>query len=88
MIRLEMKNTIWFNKEAVKITKYLKKIYKHEYFTGEEILPPDQRRLTEQAKFRYSPLGKTLEEHAKTTEDQRKKINTSNWRSWESIGWI
>ena len=28
---------------------------------GEEILPRDQRRVTEQAKFAYSPLGKAFE---------------------------
>ena len=28
---------------------------------GEEILPPSQSRLTEQAKFTFSPLGKTFE---------------------------
>ena len=42
---------------------------KYEYFPGEEI-PSDQRRLIEQAKFTYSPLGKALEK-------QRK----NNWRS-------
>ena len=29
--------------------------------TGEEILPSDKRRLIEQAKFNYSPLGKAFE---------------------------
>ena len=28
---------------------------KHEYTTGKEILPPDQRRVIEQAKFANSP---------------------------------
>ena len=37
------------------------------------ILPNDQRRMTEQAKFTYSPIVKTLEKQTKTTEDQRKK---------------
>ena len=31
---------------------------KHEYFTGEEILTSDQRRVIEQAKFLHCPLGK------------------------------
>ena len=31
---------------------------KHEYLTGEEILPFDQSRIIQQAKFTYSPLGK------------------------------
>ena len=35
------------------------KIY-HWYLTGEEILPSDQRRVIEQAKYVYSPLGKAF----------------------------
>ena len=38
---------------------------KYEYLTGEEILPSDQRRVIEQAKFTNSPLGKTLEKQIK-----------------------
>ena len=34
------------------------KIDKYEYLTDEEILPSDQNRITEQAKFTYAPLGK------------------------------
>ena len=49
------------------------KIDKHEYLAGEEILPSDKRRVTEQAKFSYSPLGKALEKQTKTIEDQGKK---------------
>ena len=37
------------------------KIGKYEYLTGEEILPSYQNRITEQAKFSYSPLGKAFE---------------------------
>ena len=37
------------------------KIDKYESLTGEEIPPSDQRRVIEQAKFKYSPLGKALE---------------------------
>ena len=36
-------------------------INKYEYLTGEEILPFDQKRLIEQARFTYSPLGYALE---------------------------
>ena len=36
------------------------KIDKYEYLTGEEILLFDQRRVTEQAKFANSPLGKAF----------------------------
>ena len=49
------------NREAVKISALSPgKIDKYEYLTGEKILPPDQRRLIEQAKFTYSPQIKTI----------------------------
>ena len=38
--------------------------------TGEEILPPDQRRVIEEAKFAYSDIGKAFEKQIKTIEDQ------------------
>ena len=37
------------------------------------ILPSDQRRVTEKAKFTYYPLGKAFEKQTKTIEDQSKK---------------
>ena len=37
------------------------KIDTYEYLTGEEILLSNQRQILEQAKFTYSPLGKTFE---------------------------
>ena len=50
------------NREAAKISALSSgKIDKYEYLTGEEILPSDQRRVIEQAKFTYSPLGKTFD---------------------------
>ena len=50
------------NREAAKISaSSSRKIYKYEYLTGDEILPSDQRRVIEQAKIIYSPLGKALE---------------------------
>ena len=36
------------------------------------MLPSDQRRMMEQAKFSYSPLRKALEKKTKTFEDQSK----------------
>ena len=47
--------------------------YAYEYLTGEEIPPPDQRKLIEQDRFTYSPLGKALEKQTKTIENQGKK---------------
>ena len=47
-------------------------IDKYELLTGEEILPLAQRRLIEQAKFTYSPLGKAFEKQTKLIEEQGK----------------
>ena len=46
---------------------------KYEYFTGKEILPSDQGRIIEQAKFTCSPLGKVFEKELKTIEGQGTK---------------
>ena len=62
------------NREAAKISALLSgKIDKYEFLTGEEILPFDQSRIIEQAKFAYSPLGKAFEEQTKTIEEQGKE---------------
>ena len=50
------------NREAAKILALpLGKINIFEYLTGDEILPSDQRRVIEQAKFSYSSLGTALQ---------------------------
>ena len=49
------------------------KINKYEYLTGEEVLPPDQSRLIEQAKFTNSDSGEAFQKQIKTVEDQRRK---------------
>ena len=49
------------------------KIEKYKYLTVKEVLLSDQRRVIEQAKFIYSPLGKALEKQRKTVEDQGEK---------------
>ena len=41
------------------------KIDKYEYLTGEEILPSNQQKIIEQAKFTYCPLGKALKNKQK-----------------------
>ena len=62
------------NREAAKISALSsKKFNKYEYLTGEEILPFNQQQVIEQAKFTYSPLGKTFEKQPKTIEDQGEK---------------
>ena len=43
------------NREAAKISALSSgKIHKYEYLTGEEILPSNQQKIIEQAKFTYS----------------------------------
>ena len=62
------------NREAAKISTLSSvNIDKYGFLIGEEILPPDQRRVKEQAKFSHSPLGKAFEKQTKTIEDQGKK---------------
>ena len=62
------------NREAAKISALSSsKIDKYEYLTGEEILPSNQQQINEQAKFTYSPSGKTFVKQTKTIEDQGEK---------------
>ena len=62
--------------EAAKISALLSgKIDKYESFAGKEILPSDQSRIIEQAKFTYSPLGIAFEKLTKAIEEQGKKTS-------------
>ena len=62
------------NREAAKISALSSgKLDKHEYLTGEEILPTNQQQIIQQAKFNYSPLGEALEKQIKTIKDQGEK---------------
>ena len=75
MIRWEIKNkTILIEKQLKYQLYYLVKFIKHEYLTGEEILPSDQQQIIEPDKFTYSPLRKAFDEQLKIIEDQEKKI--------------
>ena len=49
---------------------------KYEYLTGEEILPPDQVKVIEQAKFSYSSLGIALK-NKQNQSNTKRKINWS-----------
>ena len=49
------------------------KFDKDQYLTGEEILPRDQRKVTEEAKIAYSPLGKAFEIQTKMITEQWEK---------------
>ena len=57
-------------KNSKKLSIIIRKIDKYEYFTDEKILPSDQSRMIEQAKFTYSHLGKSLEKFTKAMEYQ------------------
>ena len=70
---IDEKLRYYINRDAAKISALSSgKIDKYECLTGEEILPSDQSRLIEQAKFTYSPLGKAFEKQIKTIEEQEK----------------
>ena len=59
------------NRDAANISALSSgKIDKYELFTGEEILPSDQSRIIEQAKFTYSLLSKAFEKQMKAIEYQ------------------
>ena len=61
------------NREAAKTSALSSgKIDKYEYLTGEQMLPFDQSRIIEQAKFAYSPSGKAFEKQTKTIEEHGK----------------
>ena len=54
------------NRETAQISALSSdKIDKYEYLTVEKILPSDQSRIIEQAKFIYSLLGKAFEKQIK-----------------------
>ena len=55
------------NREAAKISSG--KVNKNKCLTGEEILPRDQGRLIEQAKFAYFQLAKAFEKNKKNKKN-------------------
>ena len=62
------------NREATKISALSSgKIHKYEYLTREDILPSNQQKIIEQARFSYYPLGKAFEKQIKRIEDQGEK---------------
>ena len=74
----------YINREEVKTSASLDKIDKYEYLTGDEILPSDQSRKIEQAKFAYSPLGKAFEKQKQLkgyeeNKFKQMKIMENNW---------
>ena len=64
----------YINREGEKISALSSgKIYRYKYLTGDEIIPPDQRKVIGKAKFAFPPLGKAFEKQTKTIEKQGKK---------------
>ena len=75
MIRLRTNSCCTILTETAKILALLSsKSDKYEYLTDEEILPPNQNQITEQAKFTFSPLRKALEKQKKRLEIKGKKL--------------
>ena len=61
------------NREAAEISALSsQKTDKYKYLAGEEILPPDQRRVIEQAKFAYSLFGKAFGNKQKQLKSKEK----------------
>ena len=64
------------NREAAKMSALSSgKIDKYQYLTGEKILPSKKQQIIEQAKFTYSPLGKTFERQTKNNLRSRRKTS-------------
>ena len=71
------------NREAAKISALsLGKINKYEYTTGEKILPSDQSRTIQQAKFTNSPAGKAFK---RQTNKQKNKIEDQGKKQIDGI---
>ena len=67
------------NREVAKISVLSSgKIDKYEYFTGEEILPCNQKQIIEQTKFAYSPLGKPFQKQTAKQVGAIKSLDPSN----------
>ena len=62
------------NREAAKIAALSSgKTDKYDFLIEEQMIPPHQMRVIEQAKFAYFLLGKAFEKETKAIEDQGEK---------------
>ena len=75
MIRLKMNNynMILIEKQLKYQLYHQAKYISMKCLTGEDILPPNQQQIIEQAKLTYSLLGKAFEKQIETIEVQGKK---------------
>ena len=63
-----------FNRTAAKISALSSgKTGRYEYLTVEEILPLQQHKIIQEAKFSYLPLGKAFAKQAKSIKEQGKE---------------
>ena len=70
------------NREEAKISILSSgKTDKYEYLTGERILPPDQRRVIEQAKFAYSKYCIIFLKNTQKRLNSKEKTNRCYYRS-------
>ena len=87
MKRLKIKEKLQnhINRESAKISASSSgNIDKYKYLTGEKIVPSDQSRMIEQAKFTYSLLGKAFEKQMKIFENQSEKPKKSIRGAWKT----
>ena len=70
MVRLEMKN---YNMILIENLPKYQLYHQAKLITSKDILPSNQQQIIGQAKYTYSPLGKTFEKRIKTIEDQGEK---------------
>ena len=69
------------NKEAEKLSALSSgKIDNYEYLSGEEIVPSNQKQITEQAKFTYSKKQIDALKDLKAKDNKKNKTNRSNWK--------
>ena len=75
------------NREAAKISALSsRKVDKYDTLTGGKILPPDRRRVIEQVKFTYSPLGKAFEKQTKQLKNKKKnKLKPQKFQIQEKV---
>ena len=67
------------NKEAEKLSSLSSgKIDNYEYLSGEEIVPSNQKQITEQAKFTYSKKQIDALKDLKAKDNKKNKTNRSN----------
>ena len=83
MIKLEMcYYKMILTKNQQKYQHYhQEKLINNNVLQVKKILTPDQRRVIEQAKMAYTPLGKAFEKRTKTIEEHRKKNKQIYYRS-------